>query len=245
MEVIKRKDKKNPIKVILTDGTEIVVPKQSKFKTKWLRKHGCPFVSQYEALQFLGIKGQTVKGLWEWAKKHTGKYMGASLWIRGVLAELKHFTKGKGTVKYFAPKTIKTKNMQKYLEAGCMIIITRRKPSIHYYVVFMDAGVVYTLNYKGGGRVDKKSVKFLISTKCNNKNYGGMIVISKPKGSINQAKGKAPVKKVVKSAKKTNETIAKEVIAGKWGNGSERKSKLEKAGYNYKVIQDIVNKKVR
>ena len=245
MEVVKRKDKKNPIKVVLTDGTEIIVPKQSKFKTNWLRKHGCPFVCQWEVLQFLGIKGQSIKELWQWALKHTVKYMGASLWIRGVLAELTHFTKGKGTVKYFAPKTIKAKNMQKYLEAGCMIIITRRKPSIHYYVVFMDAGVVYTLNYKGSGRVDKKSVKFLVSTKCNNKNYGGMLVISRPKGSVNQAKGKEPVKKVVKSAKKSNETIANEVINGKWGSGSERKSRLEKAGYNYKVIQNIVNKKVR
>lgn len=245
MKIVKRKNKKVPIKVILTDGTEIAVPRQGKFKTKWLRKHGCPFVSQYEVLQFLGIKGQSVKDLWEWAKEHTGKYMGATLHIRGVLAELKHFTKGKGTVKYFAPRYIKTKRVKKYLEAGCMIIITRRKPSIHYYVAFMDAGEVYTFNYTGGGNCKKHSVKFLVSTKCNNKNYGGMIVISRPKGSVNQAKGKEPVKKVVKSAKKSNETIANEVINGKWGNGSERKSRLEKAGYNYKVIQDIVNKKVR
>lgn len=42
--------------------------------------------------------------------------------------------------------------------------------------------------------------------------------------------------------KKTNTEIAKEVIAGKWGNGTERKQKLEAAGYNYKTIQSIVNK---
>ena len=44
--------------------------------------------------------------------------------------------------------------------------------------------------------------------------------------------------------KKSNDEIAKEVIDGKWGNGSDRKSKLEKAGYNYNTIQDIVNKKL-
>ena len=45
--------------------------------------------------------------------------------------------------------------------------------------------------------------------------------------------------------KKTNSQIAKEVIAGKWGNGKERKEKLEKAGYNYNEIQNLVNKKVK
>lgn len=42
-------------------------------------------------------------------------------------------------------------------------------------------------------------------------------------------------------SKKATTTIAKEVIAGKWGNGSERKKKLEKAGYNYKEVQAKVN----
>lgn len=36
-------------------------------------------------------------------------------------------------------------------------------------------------------------------------------------------------------------TIAKEVIAGKWGNGTERKAALEKAGYNYNDVQSKVN----
>ncbi|WP_249029629.1 N-acetylmuramoyl-L-alanine amidase [Tannockella kyphosi] len=41
--------------------------------------------------------------------------------------------------------------------------------------------------------------------------------------------------------KKSNTTIAKEVIAGKWGSGDERKEKLEKAGYSYQAIQSRVN----
>lgn len=36
--------------------------------------------------------------------------------------------------------------------------------------------------------------------------------------------------------------IAREVIAGKWGNGDDRKNRLAKAGYNYEEIQDMVNK---
>lgn len=43
---------------------------------------------------------------------------------------------------------------------------------------------------------------------------------------------------------KSNEEIAREVIAGKWGNGDERKQKLREAGYNPSVIQRIVNKMI-
>ena len=45
--------------------------------------------------------------------------------------------------------------------------------------------------------------------------------------------------------KKSNEDIAKEVIAGKWGNGLERKQRLTAAGYDYDKIQAIVNKLVK
>lgn len=43
------------------------------------------------------------------------------------------------------------------------------------------------------------------------------------------------------SSGKSIETIAKEVIAGKWGNGNTRKKKLEAAGYDYSKVQAEVN----
>lgn len=46
------------------------------------------------------------------------------------------------------------------------------------------------------------------------------------------------------SSKKSNEVIANEVIAGKWGNGTDRKNRLTSAGYNYDTIQAIVNQKM-
>ena len=42
-------------------------------------------------------------------------------------------------------------------------------------------------------------------------------------------------------ALKSEQEIANEVIAGKWGNGTERKQKLTEAGYDYDAIQKIVN----
>ena len=44
-----------------------------------------------------------------------------------------------------------------------------------------------------------------------------------------------------KSSKKSVTTIAKEVIAGKWGNGQERRDRLTAAGYNYDEVQAKVN----
>lgn len=40
---------------------------------------------------------------------------------------------------------------------------------------------------------------------------------------------------------KTNDEIVSEVIHGQWGNGAERKDKLTAAGYDYDVIQELVN----
>ena len=43
---------------------------------------------------------------------------------------------------------------------------------------------------------------------------------------------------------KMNEDIADEVILGLWGNGADRKQRLEEEGYDYGAIQEIVNKKL-
>lgn len=45
-----------------------------------------------------------------------------------------------------------------------------------------------------------------------------------------------------KPALKSNAEIAKEVMAGKWGNGEDRKKRLQAAGYNYAAVQAEVNK---
>lgn len=44
------------------------------------------------------------------------------------------------------------------------------------------------------------------------------------------------------STKKSVEEVAKEVIKGRWGNGSERKKRLESAGYDIATVQKEVNK---
>lgn len=46
---------------------------------------------------------------------------------------------------------------------------------------------------------------------------------------------------VVSGGGKSVEEIAREVLLGKWGNGAERKARLEAAGYDYAEVQAKVN----
>ena len=68
---------------------------------------------------------------------------------------------------------------------------------------------------------------------CRRKYYkyaGGWDVHLRYKGVVSDA-----------GEKKTYHTVAREVIAGRYGNGEERKKKLESEGYDYKVMQSCVN----
>ena len=87
--------------------------------------------------------------------------------------------------------------------------------SIYEHVVICDHGTYYS----DGKKVSKPAKIFGWGELCD-----GVRVV-----------------KWVEDTKKSNEEIAREVIAGKWGNGDERKNRLKQAGYNYDVIQRLVN----
>lgn len=68
------------------------------------------------------------------------------------------------------------------------------------------------------------------------------IKVSTPKHTTdNKKKTNKTKKKTNKTKKKSIDTIAKEVINGKWGNGDTRKKKLKAAGYDYAAVQKKVN----
>ena len=64
---------------------------------------------------------------------------------------------------------------------------------------------------------------------------------ARPKYSASSSTSPTPTPAPVK---KSNTEIADEVIAGKWGTGTDRKTKLQAAGYDYNAIQKIVNDKM-
>lgn len=60
-------------------------------------------------------------------------------------------------------------------------------------------------------------------------------------GTIEQYKNYCKSDKKPEHPKKSLTEIASEVINGKWGNGNDRKTRLEQAGYDYESVQAIVN----
>jgi len=92
-------------------------------------------------------------------------------------------------------------------------------------VVDFDSGYVYTIEGNTGGGNGKVMRKTYLRTNNTITGYGipkwGLVVDVTDKKDI--------------------DVIAKEVIAGKWGNGNTRKKKLEAAGYDFTEVQKRVN----
>lgn len=83
---------------------------------------------------------------------------------------------------------------------------------------------------------DAKSQKgafrnFENAKKCANANPGY---------SVYDANGRS-VYPVASTPTKNIDTLAREVLAGNWGNGQERVNRLTSAGYNYNAVQNRVN----
>lgn len=80
--------------------------------------------------------------------------------------------------------------------------------------------------------------------------YSGSLDLNKAyisSASWNKLAGRRAVSVLVKptTGKKSVNTIAREILAGKWGNGTNRKNRLAKAGYDYNKVQAAVNKLVK
>ena len=72
------------------------------------------------------------------------------------------------------------------------------------------------------------------SNSGNSGSKAGMPTNIKPKASAPASAG----------TMKAMDTIVQEVIRGEWGNGEERKQRLEAAGYSYEVVQGKVNREL-
>lgn len=73
------------------------------------------------------------------------------------------------------------------------------------------------------------------------KGLGFATYITNWQGSNPEPTSQKPKPVKVISKLKSIDEVAREVMNGAWGNGSERKSRLEKAGYNYTTVQNKVN----
>ena len=103
----------------------------------------------------------------------------------------------------------------------------------------IDDNTIYTSESNYGGRA------FVNITRNNKNGRWGIGAAYTFRGCIMNPAIKEEKPNVSAPKKKDTKTIAQEVIDGKWGNGTERKNRLTKAGYDYKTIQAEVNRMLK
>ena len=107
-----------------------------------------------------------------------------------------------------------------------------------------NIGSIDTLTDNGKRSLDTIKKKLPLYTKAGGKTLAGLVRRREAELKLFNTPVKEAASPVV-SNKKSNEEIAREVIAGKWGNGNTRKSKLTKAGYDYEAIRKLVNQMIK
>ena len=101
-----------------------------------------------------------------------------------------------------------------------------------------NIGTIDQLTQKGTRSISEISEKMLMYCNSNGKKLQGLVNRRKAEQELFNTPMNEP------TLKPLNE-IAKEVIAGKWGNGKARKKALSEAGYDYNAIQALVNKMMK
>lgn len=131
----------------------------------------------------------------------------------------------------------------------------RKKAIMHgqYRRVSPKVNDIVFYDWNGNGNIDHVGIvkevlsNSIIVIEGNKSDMVGVRTISKNSKSI---AGYATVphettKEKNDTKNKSLETVAKEVIKGKWGNGKTRFSLLKKYGYNPTEVQQIVNKMLK
>lgn len=179
MKKEKTGDKKYPLKITLSTGESIIIPRQSQFENKWLNKHGCSLMAEYIAFQWLGVKKIKVGkkrvhpypiNLLRWHKKHTPEDIAAKVLIKAIVDGVAELTDGRA--KYY--KTVTKARMTEALDKGKLVVFEQKDP-IHTVILIPDDGVWVASH----GTVKKTTVGMMMKTVLKSTKYRGMVVIAK------------------------------------------------------------------
>lgn len=170
MRIEKTKDKKYPLKVTLSDGTTLKVPKQSKFDNTFLRCHGCSLMAEYLALQYIG-KHVYPLHLLQWHRAHDKEDVRAKVTVKGVAKGINHYKPGHA--RYDSTPTLG--EMEKALKLRDCIVFEQKNP-IHTIFIFREGGLDYMITY---GQVKKINLPKIIKTATANVNYKGMVIVKR------------------------------------------------------------------
>lgn len=169
MKITKTRDRKYPLKVTLSNGTILKVPKQKNFDNAFLRCHGCSLMAEYLALQYLG-KHIYPLHLLQWHRANDKEDVKAKVTLKGVTKGINHYKPGHA--KYVSTPTV-TKAKLTLTSGGCLIL-EHRNP-IHSVFICRDNGVDYIISY---GKVSKVNINSTIAKATTNKTYRGMVIIN-------------------------------------------------------------------
>lgn len=103
-----------------------------------------------------------------------------------------------------------------------------------------NVGSIDGLTAKGTRTIKEISEKILLYNKSGGKVIKGLTIRRQEEKKWFDM----PVKVVPKETKKTTKeviTVVTEILNNKWGNGKNRKKNVERLGFNYSKIQEIVN----
>lgn len=103
-----------------------------------------------------------------------------------------------------------------------------------------NVGSIDGLTAKGTRTIKEISEKILLYNKSGGKVIKGLTIRRQEEKKLFDT----PVKVATKETKKTTKeviTVVTEILNNKWGNGENRKKNVEKLGFNYSKIQEIVN----
>lgn len=98
------------------------------------------------------------------------------------------------------------------------------------YVEYVENGTITTIEGNMNGRVGRRNLRV---------GHGNIRGFARPRYTQSSSK---PVQPSKPQAQKDITTIAKEVIQGSWGNGDDRKNRLQSAGYDFNAVQNEVNR---
>lgn len=99
----------------------------------------------------------------------------------------------------------------------------------------VDSSKVYTIEGNTSNKVARRTYSLTDKT---------IVGYGRPAYDAESGAGAPSTGSTGTPAKKTVDELAAEVIAGKWGNGSDRKARLTAAGYDYAAVQSAVNAKL-
>lgn len=162
---------KYPYQIYMDNGRVIPVPSQYKFKTNYIRTHGCSLAGFYMALRFLGIKKSMA-----WCKKYMDKNHGlhghAKFNLRQVAAAINEIDSSKPATFKKSPSAA---TIRSNLKRGDMILFEEKSP-IHT-AVLLQVGTKIKRFSDGGYK--NVTVAQEVKKRCGDAYYGGCVIVRK------------------------------------------------------------------